>query len=327
MLLALAVGAAPVGAGAQSIGLKPDLLVFAGIAGQSNPPPQPVAVMDSASLALTWRLSNKVLAGWLSVTPPAGTAPDSLTVAVHSAGMSAGAYRDTIYVQSNDPATPVRPIPVLLVLTDVSSFGPSSAAGSIATYEVEFTFTGYTGLVEGAPDCKVNRSGYDRMVGTLTGLETTASDEDVVYVGTLRRETFIDFCETKGKSSPGDDERVWCAATLSGSAVMDVELTVNSDEGTGAFLKARARGRPLRLAVGGTCDPPEQNQIRADYPDADDGGGASPNGQPIDDTKAIGPGNKPVTFVLNGLPRLRIGTYRPDSPQGGWTLRVIRRIP
>jgi hypothetical protein len=197
---------------------------------------------------------------------------------------------------------------------------------SFGAYEIELSYTGYTGLVESA-SCVVNARGYDRLVGTVAGLETAESDEDVVYNGTLRRETAIDFCETKGKDAPGDDERVWCTATLTGYAVTQVELTVHSDEETGGHLKAAPAGGPMMRAVSGRCDPTEQNQILSDYPASSDGGAASPNGQPIDDGAAVDASGRRIAFVAGGVPRLRVGTYPPTDPKGGWTLRVIRKLP
>ena len=66
----------------------------------------------------------------------------------------------------------------------------------------------------------------------------------------------------------------------------------------------------------------------------DDGGGGSPNGQQIDDTKGVDTNNPqiPVRFVKNRTAQLRLGTFRPDANSGsgrsddGWTLTVTRRI-
>lgn len=232
--------------------------------------------------------------------------------------MCAGTYGDTVRLTPN-PATDTLLIPVVLVCS-------GSAIAGFATYEIELSYTGYVGLAE-AQDCIVNKQGYDRLFGTVTGAETTASDEDVVYTGTLRRDTAIDFCETKGKDAPGDDERVWCTATLVGYAVTQVELTVHSDAGTGGYLKAAPAGGPMMRAVSGRCDPPEQNQVLSDYPTASDGGAASPNGQPIDDAGAVNASGQRIAFVAGGVPRLRVGTYPPTAPQGGWTLRVLRKVP
>jgi len=61
------------------------------------------------------------------------------------------------------------------------------------------------------------------MTGILTGYERSTPGEDVYYEGTLARVTAIDYCETKGRKRAGDDERVWCAARLIGSAVSGPE--------------------------------------------------------------------------------------------------------
>ena len=312
----LAACALPAAAAAQSITAEPDMVVFSGIAGGANPPAQTVAVATAAG-ATNWRLSSASFASWLRVTPASGSTPGSLNVEVNIAGMRAGVYHDTVGVGSADADT-VR-IPIVLALRDLP------APAGIATYQVELSFIGYTGLVEGAPDCRVNERGYDRLIGTLSGVETGEADESVVYTGTLRRGTSIDFCETKPGGGP--DELVWCAVTLKGSAVTNVELTVYGEDGRGAWMKASPAGGPLRKSVAGDCAPPETNQILSDYPASDEGGGGTPNGQPIDDSRATDPANRRIQFYANGLARLRVGTYPPDGPQGGWTLRVIRKLP
>jgi hypothetical protein len=78
-----------------------------------------------------------------------------------------------------------------------------------AQYEIELRFTGYSGLATSLDcDAKANLAGYDVLTGAVSGLETSEQDEDVVYYGTLKRSTAMDFCQTRGKRSPNDDEVV-----------------------------------------------------------------------------------------------------------------------
>lgn len=204
---------------------------------------------------------------------------------------------------------------------------PSRLRQYAATYEVRLSYTGYVGLVEGAPNCIVSNLGSDVMIGTLTGVEIpTATDEDVVYTGVLTRTTRIDFCETKPGRSP--DEPVWCTATLDGTAVMEVELSVYGESERGAFMKTAPGIGPATVNVGGTCDQQVTQQVRSDYPTGDDGGGASPNGQEIGWAGTIATGGRTRLFN-GGVARLRPGKYPPPppNPSKGWTLEVIRRIP
>jgi hypothetical protein len=180
--------------------------------------------------------------------------------------------------------------------------------------------TGYSGELDGYPQCQVNPQGTDRMVGNLVGFEPPAPDEDVEYTGTLHRVTAIDYCQTKGRKRPGDDERVWCAVSLTGSTKMRVSLTVYGEADRGAWLKAVVDTGVTTKAVHGNCDPQETSDDLNGYPTADDGGGGSPSGTPIDDQLS------PTKFFVGGLARLRVGHYLPRPKLASWTLHVIRKI-
>ena len=191
--------------------------------------------------------------------------------------------------------------------------------GPLAEYQVELRFTGYSGLATSQDcDAKANLAGYDVLTGTVTGIETSEPDDDVEYSGTLKRSTAMDYCQTKGRRSPTDDEVVWCIATLTGSAVMDVKITVYGEADRGAFVKAKPGTGPAQSAVQGDCDTADLRQIRQDYPSGDSGG--SPSGQPIDDALST------IKFVVGGHGRLRVGYFPPDPSQSGWALRVIKKI-
>jgi len=296
---------------AQTLTLDNRLVVFSACAGGPNPPARTVSITNGGAGSLTWQLGNPSgLAAWLTVSPASGSAPATLSLSADVAGLAPGQYQDTVQVTSNDPTNPVRTIVVAL---SVARCPPPVNAG---TYQVELRFTGYTGLIT-ADDCAVDPQGYDVLEGTVTGVESPARDEDVVYRGTLRRLTVIDFCDSRGRRGVGDDERVLCTVKLTGSAVIDVELTVYGEEGRGAYLETTSWSSPVEKTATGDCQAPETAQILADYPTASEGGGATPNGQPIDDPQSL--------LFANGLARLRVG-YWPPEQSDGWALRVIRKL-
>lgn len=306
----------------QTIDASPRGYVFAAIARGPNPANQTGTIANGRSGSLTWQLTGKQ-AAWLTVGPRQGTAPSQLTFSVNTAGMKAGTYFDTVRVVSNTATPPTDTIPVILRIVD-----PASPGGRLAVYDVEFTMTGYVGELNGAPQCKVRLNGTDRMVGTLVGVETSQSDDDVVYYGMLWRHTDIDYCLTRGRKRPGDDERVWCELRLKGWTAMEVEMTVHSDSLRGGYLKSQPRGyshAELAENPANTCDPQETSDALNAYPKADDGGGGSPNGQQIDDLKGTDPTGRAISFVSGGVPRLRVGTF-PSEPGTGWTLRVVRKV-
>jgi Viral BACON domain len=202
-----------VDAGAQTVILTPRSLGFSGIVGGPNPPPQTVATTNGGVGTLSWRVIGSI-PQWLSVSPQGGSAPGNVSFAVNIAGLRAGTYRALLSVTSNDLKSPTRGLMVTLVLVEPGAIVPSM-------YEVELRYTGYTGLVEGYPNCAVNTHGTDVLNGTVFGIETSERNEDVVYSGTVERTTAIDFCQTKGRRGPGpdDDERAWCVVTLTGWAI------------------------------------------------------------------------------------------------------------
>jgi len=170
------------------------------------------------------------------------------------------------------------------------------------------------------------------MVGMVMGLEPAEEDDDIVYYGMLQRETDIDYCLTKGRRGPTDDEKVWCELTLKGWSAENVELTIHSDPGRGGFVKSRTEPGYSSAGISkNSCSQQETWDAANAYANSDDGGGGSPSGQQIDDAKATDPSGNPIQFSPNRVPKLRVGTFPPDGGQNGsggngWTLRVIRKI-
>jgi hypothetical protein len=148
VLVASALTAAP--AAAQTIALGRPGLAFTALVGGPNPAPQSVSVSNSTAGALTWQITSTP-PGWLQITPASGAAPSSATASVNVAGLRAGVYRANVTFASNDKVTPTKVLPVSLTLVEPA---PGQAA-----YAVELTFVGYTGLIEGYPDCNVNPKG------------------------------------------------------------------------------------------------------------------------------------------------------------------------
>lgn len=228
----------------------------------------------------------------------------------------------------------------VLVLPLVLLGGNAVRKPALVSYDIELEYTGLGESVVGNPataaqcTAPVNPNGYDRMVGKVTGNETSGIEEDIEYIGELSRTTLIDFCELRS-TGPREDQKTDCKATLQGSARMDVSLLVYGTRGRGAWLKARPKvGTLSGSTVNGDCDPPEMAQIQKDYPGPGPslGGGGSPDGQPIED-RFSRPSLAPATagsgprFYIGGLARLRVGYYPPDPAAGGWALWVKRKVP
>ncbi len=242
--------------------------------------------------------------------------------------------------------------PALVLTIAAASLGAAAVRGGAArvqrvTYDIELKSTGIGNMLghlstvvsctalkpNGAP---VNPNGYDLMVGTVTGEESPSSATEVVYYGELTRTTNMDFCEIKS-TGPREDQKADCVVTLIGDATMTVELRLVADRERGAWLKAEPKvGAAHNSDVRGDCDPPELTQIKSDYPGpgTSSGGGASPDGQQIEDQfSTTAPNQPPPTgggpkFFFGGRTSLKIGYYPPDpASPGGWGLHVKRRIP
>lgn len=112
---------------------------------------------------------------------------------------------------------------------------------------------------------------------------------------------------------------------------MAVSLVVHGYADGGAWLKAKVISTGW-VNVSGNCDQGPDN-LAAYLGTATGGaGGASPDGQPIEDrfsqtsrfvSSAAGSGPR---FYIGGLARLRVGYYPPDPAAGGWSLYVKRKF-
>ena len=122
----------------------------------------------------------------------------------------------------------------------------------------------YAGMCEG-----LALDGTDSLTGTLVrdGSGAVAPDEDVMYRGLLTRKTRVSACGTK--PSPTEDQVTMCAATLVGSAKMNVELEVYEGD-RGVWIKMTADpGTPVTESVTG-CPEPAQ-WLRDYYPNGASG--------------------------------------------------------
>jgi len=307
---------------AQTLGLSHPAMVFTARAGGPNPAPQNLEIRSTPAATPGWSISPAPPA-WLTISPASGTGPGTTTLTVNSTGLSAGIYHVRLTVTSGGET---RTVDVFLVITDQQGrvslppnipIPPLPPAAPPARYLVEFHFVGYSGLLEGYPDCKVNPNGRELMFGVLSGVEPTDPDEDAEYTGTMTRYTLVDFCDIKPR--PGrPDEHDWCEMWLFGGSSMQVSFTAYAEKDRGGWLKAKGLSGGV-ISLGGTCDAEVTRNIRAGYPFGDDGGGGSPNGQPIQDPRGL--------LYTPELAKLRMGEYpAEDRKEGEWSMRVVARI-
>lgn len=288
----------------------PPAVIFAALAGGANPAPQTVAIASGAAMQVTGALPS-----WLTVAVNNQGSQTTATVTVNLANAPAGINHATIDFSSADKKILKKIYAWLMTLKAL----PDDSA-----YQVEFRTTGYGGEMSG-PDCKVNPNGFDVLQGIVAGREAVPSGDDVRYRGTLGRMTSMDLCGTKGKRGPGDDELVWCAASLVGVASMKVQLDVAGDAGRGARLSAEPDGSWFTGSVQGSCETADMKEWEKEYPGGESGG--SPGGQDIDESTGALPrlfanGHARLTPNTTFIPR---GTNNGGNTSG-WTMKVLAKL-
>jgi hypothetical protein len=128
------------------------------------------------------------------------------------------------------------------------------------TYEVRFTFTGFTSFLGGLQECPVRPDGKVIMSGLLTGRENVTADEDISYSGTLQMDMDIDIC-----SADASDNDT-CRITIIGSGIVKAELKISFD-GRGAYIQLGKASDRFMKNVSGTCDSLQINEERSMVPD------------------------------------------------------------
>lgn len=290
---------------------EPPGVVFGALAGGVNPAPQTITLANTTGSPLQVTSSQP---SWLSVTIANQAATATVAFSVDLTGVPAGVQHAVVDLASSNSKL----LKKLYVWLAAVQPLPNDSA-----YQVEFRYVGYTGLAEGYPDCAVNPRGFDMLTGVIAGREAVAPGDDVQYRGALGRVTNIDICETRGKKGPGDDERVWCAARLTGVAGMNVELEVYGESGRGAWLKAEPDGSWFTAVVQGACERADMVEWEQEYPDGSTGG--SPDGQPIAESRLH-------PMFSGGRARLVPGLFPPQGPTGrfgqvdGWELNVLKKL-
>jgi len=83
-----------------SLRASPGALTFSAQRGGSNPPSQTVQLTISDGSTVSWTAAASSTAGgnWLSISPASGTTPDSVSVAVNTAGLAAGSYTGQVTI-------------------------------------------------------------------------------------------------------------------------------------------------------------------------------------------------------------------------------------
>ncbi len=121
--LAVVIALSFVAARAQStpvLSATPGGLVINAVLGGANPPASTIAVANAGSGTLTFTASSD--SPWLSVTPTAGTAPQSVQVSASIAGLTLGTYTAHVMITSTGAQGSPATIPVALTIGEPSDW-------------------------------------------------------------------------------------------------------------------------------------------------------------------------------------------------------------
>ena len=116
-----------------ALGVSRNSLAFTATQGGANPPAQTVDLTNTGGGTLNFTASEA--APWLSVSPPSGTAPATLSVTPSIAGLAPGTYTTPITVQAPGAAGSPQTIDVTLTV------GPATPALSVAPASLSFAAT------------------------------------------------------------------------------------------------------------------------------------------------------------------------------------------
>lgn len=177
------------------------------------------------------------------------------------------------------------------------------STGNLSVYEVRFTHTGYTTFFGGPADCPIRSNGKVVLTGLLSGAENVASDDDIIYRGTLQLDIDIDICSATGE---GDNAKQ-CGITVVGSGPVKTELEIQFDS-RGGYIKINNSGGFMK-SVKGSCDQAQMAEELTMVP------------------------NKTIASIFNGrdLPMLtdrtlRVGRYVETDGDNETVIEILRKI-
>ena len=123
-----------------TLSLSPASLTFNYVIGAQQPDLNPIAVTSSSPLAFNASKSQS----WITLNPPNGSTPASLTVGVNPSGLSPGTYSGSVTVTSGGASNSPQTVSVTLV---VQSSPPPQGTLSLSPASLTFNY------VIGAQQC------------------------------------------------------------------------------------------------------------------------------------------------------------------------------
>jgi uncharacterized protein (TIGR03437 family) len=149
-----------------SIGVSQNQMSFTGTIGGTAPAAQTLLIFgptNSSALSVTLKASTTSGGNWLVASPASGSTPLQASIAVSTAGLSAGTYNGAVTVSSGDASNSPLTVGVTLTLNNAP------------TIQVTPASLAFTGTVGGSSPASQLLSATLSGAGTATGIAATAT--------------------------------------------------------------------------------------------------------------------------------------------------------
>jgi hypothetical protein len=241
-----------------SLNITPGSLSFSYVSGSTAPGTQNLSIASSGTaLQFTAAASG---GSWLTISPPTGSTPTTMTVSANSTGLAVGTYKGTITITSSGASNTPQTIPVTLVVSGSSSgrlkvwppravtFEYDPGQASLAPKSIRVFSKGaplsFTAAAYGGTWLSVTPSG-----GTTPGMLSVSVDPTGLASGT--------YSGTINLAAPG-------SAAVTVPVILTVTASANgeSDDGTSGGSETNLLATPYAY------DPAGTNSVAANWVDA-----------------------------------------------------------
>ena len=175
-----------------ALAVAPASLAFSAAEGGPAPAPRTLDVTNGGGGSLSFTASDD--AGWLSLSPAGGTAPQSIGVTANPTGLAAGTYTATVTLTAAGATGSPQTVPVTLTVR------PPSAGGLVAAYgfdepsgatAFDASGAGNPGVISGATRTPSGRAGAALTFDGVNDLVTVADSASLDFTEAVTLEAWV----------------------------------------------------------------------------------------------------------------------------------------